>query len=245
MPAPAAAECADAAPGASSVAPAPPPAPVPRLEPQHAPARTEPVTPARAIEVATERAGARDTSRFALSVHAVAALGTTAVHVAGYSPIDVRRSHYALGLRVAGHPRDTWWAVEANVTWESLVAPTTHAQGDESSVRRFEVDGARLRTDAGLRGRFGTRLVPTVYAGIGLQAHHLSIEATEDAENSRRNTRTSDLPFEGVLALGMGLEYRVDNVLLGLDLHIRQGVPAEYRSVSAFLSVGFLLDQGK
>jgi hypothetical protein len=241
VPAPAAAECADAVPGASSMAPAPaaPPAPVPRLEPEPMPAETAPVTPAPATEAATERAGARGTSRFALSVQAVAALGTTAVHVAGYSPIDARRSHHALGARVAIHPHDTWWAIEANVTWESLVAPTTHTPVNEPLAPIIEVYGPRLRADAGLRGRFGTTLMATVYTGIGLQAHHLDIEVIADPEHPMSNEGSGDLPFEGVLALGMGLEYRADNVLLGLDLHVRQGLPAEYRSVSAVLSVGF------
>jgi hypothetical protein len=244
VPAPAV-EYAQAGPEVAPVAPAPaePPAPVPRLEPEPAPVETEPVTPAPATQSATERAGARGPSRFALSVHGVAALGTTSAHVAGYSPIGARRSHHAFGARVAVHPYDTWWAIEANVTWESLVGPTTHTQGDGSSVRRFEVDGSRLRADAGLRGRFGTTLMATFYTAIGLQAHYLDIEVTEYTDDPRGNTRTSDLPFEGVLVLGTGLEYRTANLLLGLDLHIRQGVPPEYRSVSGVLFVGFFLDR--
>jgi hypothetical protein len=269
VPAPAA-EQAQAGPEGSSVAPAPvePPAPVPRLEPErvrilcdndcqtplcqrsrtqpeHAKAETEPVTLAPVTEAATERAGARRTSPFALSVHAVAALGTTAIHVAGYSPIDARRSHHALGLRVTGHPHDTWWAVEGNVTWESLVAPTTHTPVNAPPAPIIAVYGPRLRADAGLRGRFGTTVMATFYTGIGLQAHHLDIEAIADPEHPMSNEGSGDLPFEGVLALGMGLEYRVGNVVLGLDLHIRQGVPGEYRSVSGILSVGFFLDQGE
>jgi hypothetical protein len=50
------------------------------------------------------------------------------------------------------------------------------------------------------------------------------------------------MPFLGVLALGLGLEYRSRDMSLGLELHIRQGVPDEYRSISAVLSAGFFLD---
>jgi hypothetical protein len=42
----------------------------------------------------------------------------------------------------------------------------------------------------------------------------------------------------------MGLQRRVGDVLLGIDFQITQGVPPEYRSVEAVLSVGFALDQG-
>ena len=51
--------------------------------------------------------------------------------------------------------------------------------------------------------------------------------------------------YRGVLTLGLGLQRRAGNVLLGVDFQIRQGVPADYRSVEALLSVGFFLDQGE
>jgi hypothetical protein len=241
VPAPAAADGAEPVPRELPPATAEPFALVPRLEPEPVPVETETVTPDPATSAATERAGV-DTTRFALSVHAVAALGTTAVHVAGYSPIDARRSHHALGLRVTGHPRNTWWAVEGNITWESLVAPTTHTPDKDPDKSVIEVYGPRLRADAGLRGRFGTTWMATFYTGIGLQAHYLDIAAIADSDDPPSNEGTGDLPFQGVLVLGMGLEYHTDNVLLGLDLHIRQGVPAEYRSVGVVLSAGFFLD---
>ena len=130
--------------------------------------------------------------------------------------------------------------MEANVTWESLVAPTT--QRDERGDHVLDVGGPRLRADAGLRGRFGTTWTATFYSGIGLQAHYLDIDAPG---NPMATEGIRDLPFEGALALGMGLEYRAGDMLLGLDLHARQGVPADYRSVAALLSVGFFLDQGE
>jgi hypothetical protein len=81
--------------------------------------------------------------------------------------------------------------------------------------------------------------VPNFYAGIGLQAHYLDIE---DSEEQASNQLTRDLPFEGVLAFGIGLEYRVRDMFLGIELHVRQGVPAGYRSVAGLLSVGWYLD---
>jgi hypothetical protein len=174
-------------------------------------------------------------------VHAVAALGTTEVTVAGYEPKDVRQPHHAFGVLVAGHPRDTWWSVEASVSGEWPVAPVTYIQADGDERHEVEVDGPRLRADVGLKARFGSSLIPTAYAGIELQAHLRDIESARAGDDEP----TGDMPFASVLALGMGLEYRAGDLLLGLDLHIRQGLPADYRSVAALLSVGCFLDQGE
>ena len=242
VPAPAA-ECAQAGPEPSSMAPTPaePLAPVPHLEPEPAPVETEPVTPAPATEAATERAGA---SRFEFSVHAVGALaGTTALEVPGYEGTLARKSHRAFGIRVVGARRDAPWALEANLSGEWLAAPTVHTRtGDnEFTEEELHIGGPWLRADAGLRMRAGTRLAPTAYAGFGLQAHHRDIEKV--TLNGRERSET--MPFLGVLVLGMGVEHRAGNLLLGLDCNVRQGVPAEYRSVTVLLSVGYVLDQGE
>jgi hypothetical protein len=199
----------------------------------------EPVT-GRAGEPVARASAAASAPRFDLSVHAVVALaGTTEHYRAGYEATDARRSHRAFGVRVAGHPRDHWWAVEASISGEWLVAPTVHSPRDENQGDVLAIKGPRLRADVGLRARFGARLAPTAYAGIGLQAHYRDIE-TPTGQNDER---IGDMPFGGVLALGMGLEYRVGDMLLGLELHARQGVPADYRSMAALLSVGCFLDQ--
>jgi hypothetical protein len=126
--------------------------------------------------------------------------------------------------------------VEANVSGESLTAPTVHTRMDTE----LHISGPWLRADAGLRMRYEASLAPTAYVGAGLQARHRDIE-TRKADG---DGRSEDMPFSGVVAVGLGLEHRAGNVLLGLDLHVRQGVPAEYRSVSVVLSLGFFLDRG-
>jgi hypothetical protein len=218
--------------------PAAPTAPSPLLD------APEPAESATTAETKRDTAATRS-PRFALSMHALGALGTTAFHVAGYEAANARQSHGAGGVRVACHPHDTWWSVEANVSGELPVTPTRHARddADEHADDELSVAGPRLRADVALRGRLGTaRLIPNFHTGIGLQAHYLDIQVLGDPQSS---DRTSDLPFEGVLSLGMGLEYRAGNVLLGLDLHVRQGMSGDYRSVSGLVSVGFFLDQGE
>lgn len=212
------------------VVPAPPLAPEPALRP------VEPVPSiAEAIERDTATARAL---RFELSVQGVAGLGTTALDVPGYAPTNARQPHRVIGVRIAGRRPGAAWGLEANVSGEWAAAPTMHMRG----ANKLDMSGPWLRADAGLRGRLGTRLMPTFHGAIGLQAHHRDIEP---AGMDQLSGGTKGMPFGGVLALGMGLEYRAGDLLLGLELHVRQGVPNDYRSVGWFLSVGFFLDQGE
>jgi hypothetical protein len=188
---------------------------------------------------AKERAGAAARPRFAISIHAVAALaGTTELTVPGYTPTNARQRHRSLGLRVAGLRPGSSWGWEVNVSGEWPAAPTEHRRENV----RLDITGPLLRADAGLRVRVGTTLMPTFYAGAGLQAHHRDDETASTLEQIEWSR---SMPFRGVLAVGMGLEYRIGDVLLGLELHLRQGVPVEYRSTAVSLSVGIPLDQGE
>jgi hypothetical protein len=210
----------------------------PALAPAPAPAPAEPVTASDIEPTAEHAAATASTPRFELSVHAVVALmGTTALDIAGYEAKEGRRSHRAVSARVAVRPRDSCWALEANVGGEWLVAPTVHTGETE---RILDASGPWLRADGGLRMRCGARLIPTAYGGIGMQAHHRDIDFRESPRPG--DGHQGDMPFLGVLALGLGLEYRTRDVSLGLELHVRQGVPDEYRSISAVLSAGFFLD---
>ncbi len=193
---------------------------------------------------ATERAGAAARPpRVAISIHAIAALaGTTEFTVPGYQGRQARRSHRAGGVRVTGRRPGASWGVEASVSGEWPVAPTVHIMesGTELAMR-----GPWLRADVGLKAWFGgTWLVPTASVGLGLQAHYRDVDINESDESEEIDS-SQGMPFVGVLAASMGLEYRVTNLSLGLELHVRQGVPAEYRSVSALLSAGWSLDQGE
>jgi hypothetical protein len=227
-------------PAASASANATSPA-VKTAEPEPAPAPTpaESAT-GRDIEPSAEGAAAlAPAPRFELSLHAVVTLlGTTALEVAGYEANEARQSHRALSVRVAVRPRGACWALEANVGGEWLVAPTLHDRTDMDGA--LETSGRWLRADGGLRMRCGARLIPTAYGGVGLQAHHRDIDLRVPTEPEGRDE--GDMPFAGVLALGLGLEYRTGDVSLGLELHIRQGLPDDYRSISAVLSAGFFLD---
>lgn len=232
------------APTASAPATAPNLAPVPA-----APESAEPVIE-HALAPETERIDRPAGSpRFDLSVHGVAALaGVTALSVPGYAPDKGRRSHRAFGLRVAVMPRDTWWSVEAGLSGEWLAAPTIHVReiSTEMGLKERKVSGPRLRLDGGLKAQAGTIWRPTVYVGLGLQAH---LSKTEDAvvngELRMPKDSTEDMTYNGVLTLGLGLQYQARDVLLGIDFQMRQGVPGGYRSVDVFLSVGFFLHQGE
>lgn len=239
----------------SQAAPAEPaastPIHVPRLVP---PAAPEPAAPTAAMTVEprglaateAEREPAKaSAARFELSVHVDGTLtGTTVLTVRGFQAVEARQSHQAFGGRITVAPPDTWWAVETRFAGEWPAAPSVHdrpdSNGSPESREVLAVSGPRLRVDAGWKARFGAPWSATAYVGPGIQMHHRDVEKRLDGGAESR----SDMPLGGVLALGLGLEYRTGALLLGVELHLRQTVPAEYRSMSVLLSVGTFLNQG-
>ncbi len=202
--------------------------------------RVDPPALQRAGEPVNRANAAASAPRFELSLHAVVTLaGTTALDLAGYEAKSARQSHRAFGMRVVVARPGASWGVEANVSGEWPVGPTVHTGGNAMQPEEVEVSGPLLRADAGLRARFGVPWSATAYAGIGLHAFHQDIEAP----TRPLDRPDGDMQSGGALALGMGLGYRTRKVLLGLELHVRQGVPDDYRSVAALLSVGCFLDQ--
>jgi hypothetical protein len=196
------------------------------------------------IEDSTEPAGS---SRFALSLHVTTALaGVTAIHVPEYAPDKGRQTHHSLGLRVGVIPHGGRWSMEAGVSTE-WAAPTIHVkklEGDMVQLER-EVSGPWLQADLCMRVRAGTRWMPTAQMGAGLQMQLRNVKDTEVAAMVRKPLDSvEDMPLGVIMLLGMGLQRQVGDMLLGIDLQLRQGVPAEYRSVGAFLFMAFVLDQG-
>lgn len=212
-------------------------APPAALQPQTA---SEPTPePAReSAEPAPERAATATATRaFDLSVHALVSLGVTALDVPGYAPITARQPHGALGLRLTVAPPDTWWALEAGVSGERLAGTMAFATGNTPN---FKVRGPWLHAEVGVRARLGRRWMPSAYAGLGAHAH---IRTTEKKSDERPGSVESMVPG-AVLALGMGLQYRTGDVLLGLEFQARYGGPDDYLSIAALWTVGCFLDQG-
>ena len=187
---------------------------------------------------ATERAiTAAAPSDFDLSVHALVSLGYTALEVPGYEPDNARQSYGALGLRLTLAPHDKLWAMEASVSGERLTGSITYVEesGDDLTVR-----GTWFRAEVGLRAWTGTRWMPTAYAGLGLQAHLQTKAATEAREQWSFETMEPG----AALVMGMGLQYRAGDVLLGLEFQGRYGGPNDYFSIGVLWTVGRFLDQG-
>lgn len=218
---------------------APSPAPVPD-EPAPAPAAPEPIHPAPTDAPDNERAAAATVPpRYDLSAHAVAGLGFTGLEIAGYRPHTSLQGHHTLGLRLVGAPRGHWLSLEAGVSAEWPAGSMTFKQPPAFDL---EVTGARFRGEVGLRASAGTKWLPSVYAGIGLQAHLRRIVETS---SSRGPETVTTLARGAVLVLGLGLQHRAGSTLLGLDFQVRQGGPDDYFSVAAFLTLGRILDQGE
>jgi len=173
-------------------------------------------------------------SRFDLAVHAVGGLGFTGVNVARYRSDTALQPHHSLGLRLTAEPRKTWWAMQADVSADWPAGPMLY----EGEISALEMSGPRLRLEAGMRASVGTQWRASAYAGAGIQVH---LRRTAETDSAPKST----LEQGGVLALGVGLQYRTSSkVLLGLDFLVRQGGPDDYHSVAALLTVGRFLDQG-
>jgi hypothetical protein len=180
--------------------------------------------------------------RLELFVHAIGGLGFTGLHVAGYTPRTALRSHGALGMRLTGKRPDASWALEATVSGEWPSGPMEYGENSDRQPR-LVVSGPLLRAETGLSMRLGTKWIPWGYAGIGVQVQLRRTEATDAGGVSGRPV--TEMKPGGVLGLGMGLQYRAGDVLLGLEFHGRYGGPDGYGSITTFWTVGYFLDQGE
>lgn len=211
-------EAIEAAANAATHAPGPAPAEEP-AEPITAPAPTEIRAP-----------------RPEISVHAIGSLGFTSLDVAGYAPFVARQSHLGFGVRLRVARPDAWWAVEANVSGDRFGGPVTFVEPGQR-LPPFAMKGSLLRAEVSLRARFGTKWSPSIYAGGGVQAH---LRRTEGMRAGPAYSET--MPRGAVLVLGIGLQRRAGNLLLGLDFQVREGGPDGYHSAALLWTVGCDLD---
>lgn len=219
----------------------PPEVPVAAAPAASTPANAPSPLPATEHDAADTRRGdaVAGPPRFDLSAHVVVALGVTALELAGYEPRAGLQHHQALGLRLAGAPRGRWWAVELDVSAERLVGSFTYEPGrDSSSSSILALSGPWLRAMLGTRARLEVNeWTVSAQAGIGALAH---LRKTKTLEGDDSST----MALGGVLALGMGVQYRARDVLLGVEFRVLQGGPDEYRSIEALLTVGRFLSRG-
>jgi hypothetical protein len=127
--------------------------------------------------------------------------------------------------------------MEAELSGELLAGPLIYNM-DSSQP---SLSGPWLRAMLGMRAQYGTMWIPSAYAGIGAHAH---LRETTDSGQVDQ-PRSSTMNYGAVLGLGMGLQYRTRDVLLGLDFQVRFGELDEYRSITALVTVGRVLDQGE
>ena len=189
-------------------------------------------------EAIASPAPARSSSpRTEISAHFVSSMGFTGLDIAGYQPYITRQPHAGFGARLVVTRRDAWWALETNVTVDlpdglmSFVASDLRDPG-------VAMEGPWLRMEGGMRALLGgTKWNPSLYAGGGVQAH---LRRTKDSRPQQGVSET--MPRGAVLVLGIGLQRRVRNLVLGLDFQMREGTPDGYHSAVLLWSVGSHLD---
>jgi hypothetical protein len=215
--------------------------------PALAPERVEPAAE-RDVAADMERGSTSDAARdilptssprFDIAAHAVVGLGFTGLEISGYRAGTTVQPHQALGLRLTGARPGASWALEANVGGEWPAGSMLYVQ--RTPAPKLEVSGPRLRLEVGMRAGLGTKWRASAYGGVGIQVHLRRIQETASETES-----TLTMEKGAVLALGIGLQYRARHrLLLGVDFQVRQEWPDDYHSVTALLTVGRFLDQGK
>jgi hypothetical protein len=180
--------------------------------------------------------------RLELSLHAVGGLGFTGLHVAGHDPTTALRSHGGLGMRLMGRRPSAWWAPAVTVSAEWPSGPMQYG-GNSEEQPGLVVSGPLLRAEVGMSAQLGARWIPVAYAGIGMQVQLRRTGATGTGEDP--GAPVAEMKPGAVVALGMGLQYRAGDVLLGLEFQGRYGGPDGYGSITALWTVGYFLDQGE
>lgn len=209
-------------------------APVPAAAP--APTVPEPPAPEPASATAEARATATAMSpRFDLSLHGFIGFGVAGLDVAGYEPQVGFQPLHAFGLRLAGARPGARWALEASVCGEWPAGPMTFKNSNDSEV---DVSGPWLRAEVGTRARLVQNAwIASAYFGVGAQTHLRRIEQRDPF--SGRDSLVNEMEHGAIAALGVGLQYRVQKVLLGLDFHVRRGGPTDYHAEVAIWTIGF------
>ena len=222
---------------APSVAPAEPAPAEPA--PMAAPAEPEPTEPA---PVAAPAVAPAMSPRLELSLHAFVGVGFAGLDVAGYEPLVGFQSLHAFGARLAGTRPGARWALEASVSGERLAGPMTYENSDDSQL---EVSGSWLRAEVSMRGRLvRNELIPSASVGMGAQLHLRRTKGSGPLVGEREFP-VSTMKYGALLTLGIGLQYRVRDVLLGVEFQARQGSPNDYHAVEVIWTVGYFLDQGE
>ena len=217
-------------------------APTP-AEPAASAMTSAPSTASAPAEPVTERTTApTGAPSFELSVHAVAGLGVTGLDVAGYEPQVGFRPHHAFSVRLAGARPGAGWGLEASVGGEWPAGSMTYENSGDSQL---EVSGSWLRAEVSMRGRLVRNAwIPSASLGMGAQVHLRRTKGSEPMVGERE-LPVSTMKYGAVLTLGIGLQYRVRDVSLGVEFQARQGSPNDYHAVEVFWTVGYFLDQGE
>jgi hypothetical protein len=114
---------------------------------------------------------------------------------------------------------------------------------DSGGRARLAVSGPLLRAEVSMSAQLGTKWIPFASAGIGMQVQLRRTEATDVLDMPE--PPVAEMKPGAVLALGMGLQHRAGDVLLGLEFQGRYGGPDGYSSIGAIWTVAYFLDQGE
>jgi hypothetical protein len=201
-------------------------------------ATADPGPTAKPDEASASPAPAKTRSRrIKISMHFVGSMGFVALDVAGFRPATARQVHTGLSVRLMVTRPDARWALEANLGGELPGGPISFFESDAQTPELY-LTGPWLRAEVGTRFLLGgTKWNPSLTAGLGVHAH---LRRTSDMRDGSGPSET--MPRGVVLVLGLGLQRRIGDLLLGVDFQLREGGPDGYHFVGLFWGVGGYLD---
>jgi hypothetical protein len=175
--------------------------------------------------------------RTKISLHFIGSMGFVGLDLAGFRPSTARQLHTGLSVRFMVTRPGAWLALEGSLGGELPGGPLSFFESD-AQTPELALTGPWLRAEVGPRFLLGgTKWNPSLSAGLGVQAH---LRRTADMRDGSGLSET--MPRGVVLVLGLGLQRRIGDLLLGVDFQLREGGPDGYHSVGVFWGVGGYLD---
>ncbi|ACY14665.1 hypothetical protein Hoch_2120 [Haliangium ochraceum DSM 14365] len=141
------------------------------------------------------------------------------------------QSHTTLGMRFSAARPNAWWTGELQLTWNWLDRPLMYeVEGSDDSRSQTP---AWAQSALLFRGRSRGKVALSYFVGMGAQ-----MRAKGQLVMGDQHTTRASSPLEGIALAGLGIDYRTDDLSLGLELVGTFGMPDDFTSLALVLYVG-------
>jgi hypothetical protein len=180
------------------------------------------------------------------SLHGHVQFGTAKLGGIREAPGQTDRAPFlGIGARATYAPSN-WYSYEAALWLGRLGSPVSYTIDTRSGPEIWDWRMAWARADFGVTARLGVRLIPTVYAALGVQKRLAwqgqAGEHTKVMEPYMGRLREQWLAVELVGTLGAGLDYRLDDHwMVGLAVTTQRSVlpEATFQGIAATFRLSY------